>query len=122
METFHFYANELSMLAQSFLPESAPQPRRKRKTTRWGGIDEDHHVAVVLCLILALAALVPQARAQPLPSDQACREIVKTLDRVSTFRDRAGKMTGTAERQSNGTTIFRDGQGRLTGSATAPRR
>jgi hypothetical protein len=34
METFHFYANELSMLAQSFLPESAPQPRRKRKTTR----------------------------------------------------------------------------------------
>jgi hypothetical protein len=45
-------------------------------------------VAVVLCLILALAALVPQARAQPLPSDQACREIVKTLDRVSTFRDR----------------------------------
>jgi hypothetical protein len=37
METFHFYANELSMLAQSFLPdlpESAPEPTRKRKTTR----------------------------------------------------------------------------------------
>jgi hypothetical protein len=45
-----------------------------------------------------------------------------TSGNVTTFRDRTGKMTGTAERQSNGTTIFRDGQGRLTGSATAPRR
>src|SRR5215813_12803286 len=31
------------------------------------------------CLIIALIALVPQARAQPLPPDQACSEIVKTL-------------------------------------------
>jgi len=36
-----------------------------------------------LCLILALVALVPQARAQPLPPDQACWEIVKTLDRIT---------------------------------------
>src|ERR1700757_280191 len=32
-----------------------------------------------LCLILALVALMPQARAQPFPPDQACSEIVKTL-------------------------------------------
>jgi hypothetical protein len=44
-------------------------------------------VAGVLCLILALVALAPQARAQALPSDQACREIVKTLDRVTGHRD-----------------------------------
>ena len=35
-----------------------------------------------LCLILAWVALAPQARAQPLPPDQACSEIVKTLDRI----------------------------------------
>ena len=41
-----------------------------------------------LCLILALVALVPsQARAQPLPPDQACSEIVKTLDRITGHRD-----------------------------------
>src|SRR5262245_11350832 len=33
-----------------------------------------------LWLILALVALAPQARAQPLPPDQACSEIVKTLE------------------------------------------
>jgi hypothetical protein len=41
-----------------------------------------------LCLILALVALVPQARAQPLPPDQACSEIVKTLDRITGHRER----------------------------------
>src|SRR6516164_7660319 len=40
-----------------------------------------------LCLILALVALAPQARAQPLPPDQACSEIVKTLDRITGHRD-----------------------------------
>ena len=40
-----------------------------------------------LCLIVALIALVPQARAQPLPPDQACSEIVKTLDRITGHRD-----------------------------------
>src|SRR5215831_6239840 len=44
-------------------------------------------LAAVLCLILALVALVPQARAQPLPPDQACSEIVKTLDRITGHRD-----------------------------------
>ena len=39
------------------------------------------------CLIIALIALVPQARAQPLPPDQACSEIVKTLDRITGHRD-----------------------------------
>ena len=45
----------------------------------------------------------------------------QTSGNVTTFRDRQGRMSGTAERQSNGTTIFRDGQGKLTGTATAPR-
>jgi YD repeat-containing protein len=45
-----------------------------------------------------------------------------TSANVTTFRDRSGRMTGTAERQRDGTTLFRDGQGRMTGSATAPRR
>src|SRR5262245_59422344 len=40
-----------------------------------------------LCLILALVALAPQARAQPLPPDQACSEIVKTLDDITGHRD-----------------------------------
>src|SRR5262249_1876246 len=40
-----------------------------------------------LCLIFALVALAPQARAQPLPPDQACSEIVKTLDRITGHRD-----------------------------------
>ena len=40
-----------------------------------------------LCLILALVGFVPQARAQPLAPDQACWEIVKTLDRVTGYRD-----------------------------------
>ena len=41
---------------------------------------------------------------------------------VTTFRDRTGKMTGTAERQRDGSVQYRDGMGRLTGSATTPRR
>src|SRR4029077_18723890 len=40
-----------------------------------------------LCLILALVAFMPHARAQPLPPDQACSEIVKTLDRITGHRD-----------------------------------
>jgi hypothetical protein len=40
-----------------------------------------------LCLILALVALMPPARAQPLPPDQACSEIVKTLDRITGHRN-----------------------------------
>jgi hypothetical protein len=40
-----------------------------------------------LCLILALVALVLEARAQSLPPDQACSEIVKTLDRITGHRD-----------------------------------
>jgi hypothetical protein len=42
-----------------------------------------------------------------------------TSGSVTTFRDRSGRMIGTAERMRDGTTIFRDGQGRMTGSATA---
>ena len=45
-----------------------------------------------------------------------------TSGNVTTYRDAQGRMTGTAERQRDGTTLYRDGMGRLTGSATAPRR
>src|SRR5215472_7369990 len=47
----------------------------------------DQWIMRALCLILALVALAPQARAQPLPPDQACSEIVKTLDRITGHRD-----------------------------------
>jgi hypothetical protein len=33
-----------------------------------------------------------------------------------------GRLTGTAERQRDGSVQYRDAMGRLTGSATAPRR
>jgi len=55
--------------------------RRRRRAKPIGGIMR------ALCLILALVALVSQARAQPLPPDQACSEIVKTLDRITGHRD-----------------------------------
>ena len=41
---------------------------------------------------------------------------------TTTFRDRQGRMSGTATRDANGTVTYRDGSGRMTGSATAPRR
>jgi len=55
--------------------------RRPRRAKPTGGVMR------ALCLSLALVALVPQARAQPLPPDQACSEIVKTLDRITGHRD-----------------------------------
>jgi len=45
-----------------------------------------------------------------------------TIGNVTTFRDRSGRMTGTAERQRDGSVQYRDAMGRLTGSATAPPR
>src|SRR5262249_23624800 len=78
MGRIHQCANELSTLAQSFLTDATP-PTRARKRT--GG------AVRALCLIVALVALVLQARAQPLPPDQACSEIVKTLDRITGHRD-----------------------------------
>ena len=45
-----------------------------------------------------------------------------TSGNVTTFRDRSGRMTGTAEGQRDGSVQYRDAMGRLTGSATAPRR
>ena len=48
---------------------------------------QDGATGASFCLILALVALVPQARAQPLPPDQAGSEIVKTLDRITGRRD-----------------------------------
>jgi len=53
-------------------------------------------------------------------TEGTAREIALSASQCA--RDRTGKMTGTAERQRDGTTLFRDGQGKLTGSATASRR
>jgi YD repeat-containing protein len=44
-----------------------------------------------------------------------------TSGNVTTFRDRQGRISGTAERQRDGSMQYRDAMGRLTGSATAPR-
>jgi len=54
-----------------------------------GWIDPTDEPAAMraLCLILALVGFAPQTRAQPLPADQACSEIVKTLDRITGHRD-----------------------------------
>src|SRR5262249_38741286 len=53
-------------------------------------------------------------------TEGTAREIALSASQCA--RDRSGRMTGTAERQRDGTTLFRDGQGRMTSSATAPRR
>jgi YD repeat-containing protein len=45
----------------------------------------------------------------------------QTSGNVTTYRDAAGRMTGSAERLPDGRVQFRDAQGRLTGTATAPR-
>jgi YD repeat-containing protein len=45
-----------------------------------------------------------------------------TSGNVTTFRDRSGRITGTAERMRDDSVRYRDAMGRLTGSATAPRR
>ena len=52
------------------------------------------------------------------------QDIVSSVEGASgtkTFRDGAGRMTGTAATDSNGTITFRDGAGRMTGTATSPR-
>jgi hypothetical protein len=44
-----------------------------------------------------------------------------TTGYVTTFRDRSGRMTETAERMRGGSVQFRDAMGRLTGSANRAR-
>jgi len=79
-----------------------------------------------ITLAAVLALLAGPAVAQPstifYDAQGRIRGTASTSGNVTTFRDRSDKMTGTAERQRNGTTLFRDGQSKLTGSATAPRR
>jgi hypothetical protein len=78
-----------------------------------------------ITLAAVLALLVGPAVAQ----QQAYRNergqitgTASTSGNVTTFRDRSGRMTGTAERQRDGSVQYRDAMGRLTVSATAPRR
>jgi YD repeat-containing protein len=44
-----------------------------------------------------------------------------TSGNVTTFRDRSGRMTGTAERMRDGSVRYRDAMGRHTGSAMGVR-
>src|SRR5262249_62398725 len=64
-------------------PELPANAQARPEAPRLGGTC----LVRALCLILALVALVLEARAQPLPPDQACSEIVKTLDRITGHRD-----------------------------------
>jgi YD repeat-containing protein len=61
-------------------------------------------------LIAALAAMILIAALYAL--------VRPHLAHAQTFRDASGRLTGTATRDSNGTTTFRDGSGRMTGTAT----
>ncbi|HEY6993110.1 MAG TPA: hypothetical protein VH397_05310 [Xanthobacteraceae bacterium] len=45
-----------------------------------------------------------------------------TSGSTTTYRDRMGRITGTAERRPDRSIQYRDSKGRLTGSASAPRR
>jgi len=52
-------------------------------------------------------------------TEGTAREIALSASQCA--RDRSGRMTGTAERQRDGSVQYRDAMGRMTGSATAPR-
>jgi YD repeat-containing protein len=76
-------------------------------------------LAAVLALLAGAAATQPSTtfhneRGQITGSSS-------TSGNVTTFRDRSGRMTGTAERMRDGSVQYRDAMGRLTGSARAPR-
>jgi len=79
---------------------------------------------IILAAVLAL--LAGAAVAQPSTTFYNDRGQItgssSTSGNVTTFRDRSGRMTGTAERMRDGSVQYRDAMGRLTGSATAPRR
>jgi hypothetical protein len=78
---------------------------------------------ITLAAVLALLAGPTVAQQQSYRNERG--QIIGTAStsgNVTTFRDRSGRMTGTAERQRDGSVQYRDAMGRLTGSATAPRR
>src|SRR5262249_45701440 len=78
---------------------------------------------ITLAAVMALLAGPAVAQQQPFYNERGqITRSASTTGHVTTFRDRSGRMTGTAERMRDGTTLFRDSQGRMTGSATAPRR
>jgi YD repeat-containing protein len=81
----------------------------------------------IIRIVCAVALLSASAAAQPATTyrDRMGRitGTASTSGSVTTYRDAQGRMTGTAERQRDGSVQFRrDAMGRLTGSATAPRR
>jgi YD repeat-containing protein len=77
-------------------------------------------LAAMLALLASAAAAEPT---QLFYNDRGqITGTASTSGRVTTFRDRNGRMSGTAERMRDGSVQYRDAMGRLTGSASAPRR
>lgn len=76
--------------------------------------------AAILLAALFLLAMAYRAHAQATYRDSSGR-LTGTATRDSngstTFRDASGRQTGTATTNGNGTTTFRDGSGRMTGTA-----
>jgi hypothetical protein len=84
-------------------------------------------ILFVIGLALGLAGVV-NAQDQPTPAPAGTGTFydasgriggtATTEDRVTTFRDGRGRMTGTAERLPDGRIEFRDARGRLTGTTS----
>ena len=76
--------------------------------------------AAILLAALFLLAMAYRAHAQATYRDSAGRltgTASTSSNGVTTFRDASGRQTGTATTNGNGTTTFRDGSGRMTGTA-----
>jgi YD repeat-containing protein len=92
---------------------SLQRARKERKAMR----------TITLAAVLALLAGPAVAQQQTYRNERGqITGSSLTSGNVTTFRDRSGRMTGTAERMRDGSVQYRDAMGRLTGSATAPRR
>jgi len=78
---------------------------------------------ITIAAVLALLAGPAVAQQQTYRNERGqITGTASTSGSITTVRDRSGRMTGTAERQRDGSVQYRDAWGRLTGPATAPRR
>jgi len=77
--------------------------------------------AAILLAALFLLAMAYRAHAEATTYRDSAGRLTGTATRDSngttTFRDSSGRLTGTASTNNNGTTTFRDGSGRMTGTA-----
>ena len=88
--------------------------------TQWYEAEQMRITLVAVLILLAVPASAQSTTTYYNKRGQITGS-ASTSGNVTTFRDRQGRMSGTAERTSNGTTIFRDGQGKMSGTATTPR-